>query len=143
MAPGGWSVRPHRPGFFLVRNVFCGQERDGWFAQASINASLMLRCTMRTTIDIPEGLLRRAKAEAALRGLRLKDIVRDALEDHLADGRLPDQAGALAVDRQALGGGCVFPLVAGPTGPVLRQLRAGRAQRLLDEDDVDREVHSR
>ncbi|MCY4633963.1 MAG: hypothetical protein OXG04_05560 [Acidobacteria bacterium] len=35
---------------------------------------------MRTTIDIPERLLRQAKAEAALRGLGLKDIVRDALE---------------------------------------------------------------
>ena len=98
---------------------------------------------VRTTIDIPERLLRQAKAEAALRGQRLKDIVRDALENHLADGRRPDQAGAPALDGQELGGGCVFPLVTGPTGPVLRQLTAGRAQRLLDEDDVDREVHSR
>ena len=98
---------------------------------------------VRTTIDIPERLLRQAKAEAALRGLRLKDIVRNALENHLADGRLPDPAGVSALDRQELGGGCVFPLVTGPTGPVLRQLRAGRAQRLLDEDDVNREVHSR
>lgn len=99
---------------------------------------------MRTTIDIPEGLLRQAKAEAALRGLRLKDIVRDALEDHLAGGgRLADAAGGSTLDGQELGDGCVFPLVTGPAGPILRQLRGGRGQRLLDEDDVDREVHSR
>ena len=105
----------------------------------------MLKCTLvRTTIDIPERLLRQVKAEAALRGLRLKDIVRDALEDHLAgDGRLADPAGGSTLDGQELGDGCVFPLVTGPTGPVLRQLRGARAQRLLDEDDVDREVHSR
>lgn len=99
---------------------------------------------MRTTIDIPGGLLRQAKAQAALRGLRLKDIVRDALENHLAvDGRLPGPADGSALEEQELGDGCVFPLVAGPTGPVLRQLRGGRAQRLLDQDDIDREVHSR
>ena len=99
---------------------------------------------MRTTIDIPEGLLRQAKAQAALLGLRLKDIVRDALENHLAaDGRLPDAADGSALDGQELGDGCVFPLVTGATGPVLRQLRGGRAQRLLDEDDVHREVYSR
>ena len=99
---------------------------------------------VRTTIDIPERLLRQAKAEAALRGLRLKDIVRDALLNHLAgDGRLSDPADVSTLDGQELGAGCVFPLVTGATGPVLRQLRGGRAQRLLDEDDVDREVHSR
>ena len=30
---------------------------------------------MRTTIDIPEDLLRRAKSTAALRGIKLKDLV--------------------------------------------------------------------
>lgn len=110
-----------------------------------MNASMMLRCTLvRTTIEIPERLLRQAKAEAALRGLRLKDIVRDALESHLAgDGRLPEPAGVSSLDGQELSAGCVFPLVTGATGPALRRLRGGHAQRLLDEDDVDRVVHSR
>jgi hypothetical protein len=34
---------------------------------------------MRTTIDLPDALFRRAKAEAALRGCHLKDLVTEAL----------------------------------------------------------------
>ena len=34
---------------------------------------------MRTTIDIPDELFRRAKSEAALRGRKLKDLVEDGL----------------------------------------------------------------
>jgi len=34
---------------------------------------------MRTTVDIPDELLRRAKSEAALRGRRLKDLVEEGL----------------------------------------------------------------
>lgn len=100
--------------------------------------------SMRTTIDIPEHLLSHAKAQAALQGRRLKDIVRDALQRHLADvGDLHEPVGGSPLGVQRLGAGCVFPLVTGATGPVLSQLSGGNAQRLLDEDDIDREVHSR
>ena len=34
---------------------------------------------MRTTIDIPDELLRRAKSEAALQGRKLKDLVTEGL----------------------------------------------------------------
>jgi hypothetical protein len=34
---------------------------------------------MNTTIDLPDDLYRRAKAEAALRGRRLKDLVEEGL----------------------------------------------------------------
>jgi hypothetical protein len=34
---------------------------------------------MRTTVDIPDDLLRRAKSEAALRGRKLKDLVEEGL----------------------------------------------------------------
>ena len=34
---------------------------------------------MRTTIDLSDELFRRAKAEAALRGRKLKDLVEDGL----------------------------------------------------------------
>ena len=38
---------------------------------------------MRTTIDLPDDLLRRAKAVAALRGMALKDLVAQILEKGL------------------------------------------------------------
>ena len=34
---------------------------------------------MRTTIDIPDDLFRRAKSEAALRGRKLRDLVEEGL----------------------------------------------------------------
>lgn len=34
---------------------------------------------MRTTVDIPDDLFRRAKSEAALRGRKLKDLVEEGL----------------------------------------------------------------
>ncbi len=34
---------------------------------------------MRTTVDLPDSLFRQAKAEAALRGVKLKDLVEEGL----------------------------------------------------------------
>jgi predicted component of type VI protein secretion system len=39
---------------------------------------------MKTTIDLPDDLYRRAKAEAALRGRKLKDIIEEGLRLVLA-----------------------------------------------------------
>jgi hypothetical protein len=39
---------------------------------------------MRTTVDIPDELLRRAKSEAALKGRKLKDLVEEGLRLVLA-----------------------------------------------------------
>ena len=44
---------------------------------------------MRTTIDLPDALFRRAKAEAALRGYHLKDLIADALRVALSDSAAP------------------------------------------------------
>lgn len=38
---------------------------------------------MKTTIDVPDDILKAAKATAALRGASLKDFVTEALEEHL------------------------------------------------------------
>ena len=99
---------------------------------------------MRTTIDIPEELLRRAKSAAALRGLRLKDIVRDALQRLLVDdGRVSDPDQITPTEDQTLSAGCVFPLLTGATGPAMRDLRGASAQRLLDEEDLSRATDPR
>ena len=39
---------------------------------------------MKTTIEIPDELFKKAKAAAAIRGESLKDLIRDAVETHLA-----------------------------------------------------------
>lgn len=38
---------------------------------------------MRTTVDLPDDLFRRAKAEAALRGRKLKDLIEEGLRQLL------------------------------------------------------------
>jgi len=38
---------------------------------------------MRTTVDLPDELFRRAKSEAALRGRKLKDLIEDGLRSVL------------------------------------------------------------
>ena len=48
---------------------------------------------MRTTIDLPEDLLRRAKAAAALRGMKLKDFVAAMLDRSM---RSEGEAGQVA-----------------------------------------------
>jgi hypothetical protein len=44
---------------------------------------------MRTTVDIPDDLFRRAKSEAALRGRKLKDLVEDGLRLVLEKEKAP------------------------------------------------------
>ena len=39
---------------------------------------------MRTSVDIPDELFRRAKSEAALRGQKLKDLIEEGLRLALA-----------------------------------------------------------
>src|SRR5579862_4152827 len=44
-----------------------------------IFTSICIYASMRTTVDIPDELLRRAKSEAALRGRKLKDLIEEGL----------------------------------------------------------------
>jgi len=47
---------------------------------------------MRTTVDIPDELFRRAKSEAALRGRKLKDLVEEGLRLVLDKEKAPATA---------------------------------------------------
>lgn len=51
---------------------------------------------MKTTIDIPDATFRRAKAEAALRGQSLRELITEALEGHIGKppARRPTRAAA-------------------------------------------------
>ena len=105
--------------------------------------------SMRTTIDIPENLLRRAKAEAALRGMKLKDYVSEAIRAALR-GDTSIRIGEAIVsygndERQVLGEGCVFPLIrvqGGHGGPALRDLTPERVSELQEEDEVERALEA-
>ena len=63
---------------------------------------------MKTTIDVPDDLYRQAKAEAALRGRKLKDLVEEglrlALEAPRTVGR-PSLAGLMKPARGAIESG--------------------------------------
>jgi hypothetical protein len=102
---------------------------------------------MRTTIDIPDQLLRLAKAEAALRGTSLKQLVAEALEAELglrAPAGLAERAKEAGGEpEQDLGPGRRFPLIRGEGGPVLRGLGPRSLQELLDAEDADRDVRPR
>ena len=95
---------------------------------------------MRTTIDIPEDLLRRAKAEAALRGMSLKDYVTEAIRAALRahPDEVAEAAPAYGDDEQVLGEACVFPLIRGEGGPALRDLTPERVHEILEEEEVER-----
>ncbi len=51
---------------------------------------------MKTTVEVPDDLYRRAKSEAALRGRKLKDLVEEGLRLVLAAPRKPRREPSLA-----------------------------------------------
>jgi hypothetical protein len=55
---------------------------------------------MRTTIDIPDELFRRAKSEAALRGRKLKDLVEEGLRLVLEKQKAPAETEQKAPPRK-------------------------------------------
>ncbi len=82
---------------------------------------------MRTTIDLPDELFRRAKARAALKGMTLKELItrfvqlglRSAAE---ADGTPHDQRRSTP------------PIVRAATGQPLETFTHAELHRLLDEE---------
>jgi hypothetical protein len=51
---------------------------------------------MKTTVEVPDDLYRRAKAEAALRGRKLKDLIEEGLRLVLEASRKPRRQPSLA-----------------------------------------------
>jgi hypothetical protein len=59
---------------------------------------------MKTTVELPDELHNRAKAEAALRGCKLKDLVEEGLRLVLESGRKTHRPSSLArLTRRARG----------------------------------------
>jgi hypothetical protein len=64
----------------------------------------MLRANaMKTTVELPDDLYRRAKAEAALRGRKLKDMIEEGLQLVLDRPRKTQQAKLVKLIKRASG----------------------------------------
>lgn len=101
---------------------------------------------MRTTIDIPDDLLREAKARAALRGMKLKEYVAEALQMALfypLPGADRSKAAEEQPDQLVLDDDCVFPILRGEGGPEMKRITGKRIGRILEEEDVARETDTR
>lgn len=83
---------------------------------------------MRTTLDLPDDTFRRLKAEAALRGAKLKDFVAELIEDGLARASSPP---AEARPRSPL------PELRPPTGTAHPALSNAELEELLTAEDAD------
>jgi hypothetical protein len=84
---------------------------------------------MRTTLDLPDETFRRLKAEAALRGYKLKELVAEFIERGLNEGpqpltaRSPRPVYAIPIAREA-------------DGTVTPALSNAQLQTILDDEDI-------
>ena len=83
---------------------------------------------MKTTIDLPDELLRRVKAKAALDGMKLKDLITRYVEQGLRGTPASDTA--LGRRRSEL------PVPRAATGRTLPSLTNVEIQRILDEEET-------
>ncbi len=84
---------------------------------------------MRTTLDLPDDTFRKLKAEAALRGYKLKELVAEFIERGLNEGRLPPAA-------QSPRPVYAIPIAREADGSVTAALSNAQLQAILDDEDL-------
>jgi len=84
---------------------------------------------MRTTIDLPDELLRQAKARAALDGMKLKDLITRFVEQGLGSSALRS-TGPRRRRRSEL------PVARAATGRMLPSLTNADIYRILEEEET-------
>lgn len=84
---------------------------------------------MRTTLDLPDETFRKLKAEAALRGFKLKELVAQFIERGLREGALPS-----AADRPRRS--FAIPVAREVDGTVTPTLSNAQLQAILEEEDL-------
>lgn len=92
---------------------------------------------MRTTLDLPDETFRQLKAQAALRGLKLKELVTQLIQRGLAAGAnapLPEHQGTARLAESVPT--YPIPIAREADGTVTPYLRNAALQALLDEDDL-------
>jgi hypothetical protein len=83
---------------------------------------------MRTTIDLPDELLRQVKAKAALDGMKLKDLITCYVEQGLKGA--PPRTAPLRRRRSEL------PVARAATGRTLPALTNLEIQQILDKEEA-------
>ncbi|MDB6030759.1 MAG: hypothetical protein JWM16_1097 [Verrucomicrobiales bacterium] len=84
---------------------------------------------LKTTLEIPDGLFKELKAEAAMQGLKMKDVVAAALRSYLTQLPMHPKRGLPK---------CPFPLVRGPNGPLLKEMNNKTIAKLEEGEDLER-----
>ena len=84
---------------------------------------------MRTTLDLPDETFRQLKAQAALNGLKLKELVTQLIQRGLANGESTPVSG-----KQAESLPVAIKRV--PASPLTPALTNAQLHAMLDEEDV-------
>ena len=87
---------------------------------------------MRTTIDLPDDLLRRAKSTAALRGIKLNELLQGFVERGLSEGAGPERYG----HREPI------PVSIPPAGRTIPSMTNAELYEMFDREDLERNAGS-
>jgi hypothetical protein len=90
---------------------------------------------MRTTLDIPDETFRKLKAEAALRGYKLKELVAQLIERGLNEGAMSSTAER---SRRSF----AIPIAREADGTVTPALTNAQLQSILAEEDLAQIRHA-
>ena len=97
---------------------------------------------MRTTIDLPDELFRQVKARAALKGMKLKEYVTEALRDSLYRHEPASEVRETRTRLETRGSlvlsdDCIFPLVEGETTEEMRAINEEKIEQILEDEEVE------
>lgn len=92
---------------------------------------------MKTTLDLPDELMRGMKIRAATQGRKLKDVISDAIRDSLASAyNSPEQAQPLVISRDSSG----FPYIKCAPAPDKPAPTFEKLQRLIEESQLEEDL---
>ncbi len=92
---------------------------------------------MKTTLELPDDLMRGMKIRAATEGKKLKDVIADAIRDSLVSSRgTTFEAPPIVISRSASG----FPYIKALSGTQKPAVTAEQFQRLIEESQLEEDL---
>jgi len=92
---------------------------------------------MKTTLDLPDDLMRGMKIRAATQGRKLKEVIADAIRDSLASKpETSIEAPPLIISRNANG----FPYIKAVSGAKKPAVTEDEIQRLIEESQLEEDL---